>query len=362
MGAILPFEMSRAAGGYMLLYGVTLLLHVVFMNYVLAGCGYMAVVGLCSKSGDGFRSPVMLILRDWMPFVLSAAITAGVAPLLFVQVLYKKEFYSASLLLGARFIIMLPALIVAFYLLYVMKSRRMSTLPRWLRAAIPGVIFACFLYTAWTWTENHVLSIHEGDWVNQYAAGAWSYRSGMILPRFLTWCFGSIPTLCVLLLWQVRPETCNNGDERKTQCRMLAALAYGGMALAALSAAWAYASLPESARRAVTAPDVWPFLWVLLAGVSLQIAGWCLVLVAGGDRLRGRILVSVGLPATIAGVVVLRESVRLALVGTSALDPMASLAGSAEGLWAFLFFFLLNAGLIGWCVRLARRARVTPAQ
>ena len=46
--------------------------------------------------------PLAAPLRDWLPFVLSAAITAGIAPLLFVQILYQRAFYTANLLLFNR--------------------------------------------------------------------------------------------------------------------------------------------------------------------------------------------------------------------------------------------------------------------
>ena len=52
----------------------------------------------------------------------SAAITAGVAPLLFLQILYQREFYTANLLLFNRWMAILPVLIVGFYSLYLIKG------------------------------------------------------------------------------------------------------------------------------------------------------------------------------------------------------------------------------------------------
>ena len=62
------------------------------------------------------------VVCDWLPAILGLAITAGIAPLLFVQILYKHQFYTANLLLFNRFMLLLPALIVAYYMLYLVRS------------------------------------------------------------------------------------------------------------------------------------------------------------------------------------------------------------------------------------------------
>ena len=43
MDAPFPFGMPTATAFYMVLYVVTLAIHVAFMNYVLAGTGWLAI-------------------------------------------------------------------------------------------------------------------------------------------------------------------------------------------------------------------------------------------------------------------------------------------------------------------------------
>ena len=76
--------------------------------------------------------------------MLGLAITTGIATLLFLQILYKREFYTANLLLFNRFMLLLPALIFAYYMLYLIKSHALGG--RWaiLRAPVTIVAFACF--------------------------------------------------------------------------------------------------------------------------------------------------------------------------------------------------------------------------
>jgi hypothetical protein len=62
------------------------------------------------------------MLKNLLPFMLGLGITAGVAPLLFLQLLYQHRFYSANLILGPRWGAVVPALITGFYALYLVKA------------------------------------------------------------------------------------------------------------------------------------------------------------------------------------------------------------------------------------------------
>ena len=128
----------------------------------------------------------MKVVRDWLPAILGLAITTGIAPLLFLQILYKRQFYTANLVLFNRFMLLLPALIAAYYLLYLIKSHALTG--RWavLRGPVTIAAFACFSYTAWAWTENHVLSLHEELWKYQYSSGNYLYRNAEIAPGWAT--------------------------------------------------------------------------------------------------------------------------------------------------------------------------------
>ena len=83
MDVAFPFGFPLPTAFYMILYIATLILHVVFMNYVLAGTAVMAAAHL--RSGSRGSGESTKILREWLPFMLSGAITAGVAPLLEAQ-------------------------------------------------------------------------------------------------------------------------------------------------------------------------------------------------------------------------------------------------------------------------------------
>src|SRR3970040_919336 len=98
MNAPFPFGFPPPTAFYLSLYVLTLIIHVLFMSYVLAGAGYLTAVHLLPGgfADSRHRAPLAEILRDWMPFALSGAITAGVAPLLFVQILLPGPLFTST--------------------------------------------------------------------------------------------------------------------------------------------------------------------------------------------------------------------------------------------------------------------------
>ena len=134
MDTLFPFGFPFATAFYLTIYLATLMVHIVFMNYVLAGSAYLAFDTVLQGNGKS-ENPIAALLRDWMPFMISAAITAGIAPLLFLQILYQQHFYTANLLLFYRWMVILPVMLVGFYLAYLLKSKLVRQWPLVARVA-----------------------------------------------------------------------------------------------------------------------------------------------------------------------------------------------------------------------------------
>jgi len=379
MDRTFPLGFPFPTAFYLTLYVLTLVVHVVFMNYVLAGTGYLAVVGVWRwfkrrGGGEPTADEVFEILRDWMPFMLSAAITAGVAPLLFVQVLYKENFYTANLLLFHRWMAILPVLIVGFYLLYLMKSKWMEHRSAgWLAWVTVGAL-ACFVFTGYTWTENHLLSLDRASWSSHYGSGAMKYRHPLLVPRFLMWAAGSIATMALIVGWQMlrgAKGKKSHAEARSPQrikrngaavdVRKLANLAICGIILSGVvDGVYGWLVQHESGHSGaapvcLTEPIAKPYAVLVVVGLLLQLGGWL------DQRRRDRFsivslgLASIGLLATLLGMTVVREAIRLDSIDITKLYEQHAKAARVGGWWVFVFFLVVNAVLIAWCVRLARQ-------
>ena len=137
-----------------------------------------------------------------MPFMLSAAIMAGVATALIVQASYRHNFYTANLLLFHRWMAILPVLIVGFYLLYLLKSKALGD---WSFSAVDRGMpraSACSTFTGWSWTKPSAQSAKPGVLVTSLHFGRRCTRAAKSCRG---WCVAlrSFPTLAVLVGWQL---------------------------------------------------------------------------------------------------------------------------------------------------------------
>src|SRR5262245_13465351 len=187
-GAVMwPFTGPNAL--WLALYIATFALHAVFASYVVAGAAYALVR----------RDELAARTRDRLPFMLGCAITAGVAPLLFLQLLHQRRFYTANLVMGPRWGAVVPALIVGFYALYLAKASE-----RWRRLALAlGV--ACFGFVAWSWTEIRLVMQDDAAWQAMYGAGARFYLDAAVLPRLAVWLGAMLALFATVAAWQAAP-------------------------------------------------------------------------------------------------------------------------------------------------------------
>jgi hypothetical protein len=344
-----PFGLPFPTAFYLIVYVVTLVIHVLFMNYVLAGTAALAISYFRpSDRGSGASTK---LLKEWLPLMLSGAITAGVAPLLFVQILYKQEYYSANLLLFNRWMAILPVLIVGFYALYLLKSSWLTRRAAWMAAVVAIVPILSVAFTGYSWTENHLLSVRSpAFWGEFYSTRAQIYTEPQLFPRLLVWAVGSIPTLLLILAWQ-------HWYLGTGQPRQLARMAITGLVLVGAASAWYYLVTADSTRLAFVSPLAWPYFILAFVGVTLQTTGWLWIRFSDQLTVRNLLLTSLGLALTMVGMTVCREAVRIAALGPERFQahfPIHAEAFSKSGFFVFLGFFAVNAVLIAfvfWLVR-----------
>lgn len=321
---IWPFDASIESL-WLALYLASFALHAVFVSYVAAGAGY-ALVAALRRSAD----PIAARARDWLPFMLGAGITAGVGPLLFLQLLYQRRFYTANLLMGPRWGAVVPALIVGFYALYLAKASE-----RHRRLALAAGT-ACFAFVAWSWTEIHQVMLADAGWRAMYAAGERFDLDPAIAPRLATWLGAMLAMFAATAAWQ------SPAAER----RRLA-----GLALIGLGVATAAAAIPAAADGAIDAAHGWTYL--LVAAVLAAAVGWIATL----RRPEGagvRLATIATTCALLAGAVV-REAPRIALIERGRTTAVAS-----GGLVVFAVTVAIGIAAIAWIVRTARAAAARP--
>jgi hypothetical protein len=323
-----PFDaVDHAMASWLLLYLGTLALHAVFVGYVLAGSAF-ALVQAVRKPDD----PLAAKVRDWLPFMLGAGITAGVAPLLFVQLLYQRRFYTANLLLGPRWGAVVPALIAGFYALYVAKAS-----VRFRRPALVAAVLM-FGFVAWSWTELHQLMNADARWTAMYAAGERLFADASVPPRLLLWLGAMTTSFATIAVWQA--------DAR----RPIAVLALAGRAVSVGAVAWMSAAGGFAIGGAARG-----WLGLLVAALVVEAVGWIWTLRAPASATdasaRGPSLATAGGTAALIAAVVVREAPRLAL-----LEPSRVAAEVAGGGAIFAVTLAVGVAATIWIVRTVRAA------
>ncbi|MCA9115653.1 MAG: hypothetical protein KDA79_11250 [Planctomycetaceae bacterium] len=355
MNSLFPFGLDQTTIFYLVLYVLTLVIHWALMAYVLAGSLWLAWATVFPGSGSvpRGRQPLSLRLRDWMPFMLGGAITAGVAPLLFVQILYRHQFYTANLLLGWRWMLVIPVLILAFYLLYLLKSPLLKQRPQWLNRLASAVAAVCFVFVAFCWTANHLLSLNESHWPVAYVGGPLVAARLTLIARLATWLAGTVPAMCVLAGWQLFkwPPPADQESSVRPADR-LALLSCGGIVLAAGSAFWYFQQLPAPVQQHLTGSAGAGWLGLLIAGAGLQLAGWLLQWRQHRLHATGLSLVTAGSFGSLLGIALLREIVRYSQIDLTLSREVLEVAARTGGFGVFLIFAVLNGLLIFYCVRL----------
>jgi hypothetical protein len=344
---------------YIVLLIATYALHAIFMHYTIGGALWTlgsAIRGRFSPSTNAPRDVLATTVRDWLPSAISSAITAGIAPLLFVQIVYQKSFYTANLLLFNRWMLLLPALIIAIYALYVVKAHSFARgrLVKSLAAAVATVLIA---YTGIAFVENHLLSLQPAAWPAIYGGTAHGPTVERIALRFSMWLCAALPTFALLAAWQLRLGAGDASDEdRRQAARPLAVLAVLAT-IAAMGIAFVAWHVAHGESKVLSSRIGLGALIALFAAQVLAIPCW--LTVAARRSLNGGalwILLLLSLVSIFAASI-LREAHRLALLaGTDAAPREPAPVG---GLAIFLIFTLLGVGIIVWIIRTVARSLAT---
>lgn len=139
--------LSAPLGILTLLHLLTLTLHFVAMNVLLGG----AVITLGAAWRSRCDESALKDLGRMFPSAMAATVTLGVAPLLFLQMVYPRQVYAAAIVSGWFWLLVVVAAMVAYYALYrsSLGSERSGRISRpALALALAGLLYISFAYSS----------------------------------------------------------------------------------------------------------------------------------------------------------------------------------------------------------------------
>lgn len=186
--------------------------HILLVNIVVGGILimlYNRFFGKNDNSGTSFHS----IAAKPVPTTFALAINMGVAPLLFVQVIYGNYIYTSSILMATFWILVIPLLIIAYYGAYINnmnydKRRGLAKFSLLVAAIV-------LLYIAYIYVNNMTLMAQPENWSAYFENSKGTLLNSAdstILPRYLHYIFASVAIggLFMAILWNRKK---NRGDE-----------------------------------------------------------------------------------------------------------------------------------------------------
>ncbi len=97
-----------------MLHIATFTLHLIAMNFMVGG----VIVILFGKFNDRWNDPAVQQLVKLFPSAMAATVTFGVAPLLFLQLVFGRLVYSASIVSAWFWLMIVAVVIIGYYFLY----------------------------------------------------------------------------------------------------------------------------------------------------------------------------------------------------------------------------------------------------
>jgi len=127
------------------LHIITFTLHLIAMNFLVGGL----LIILFNKVEDKWNNSVALKFVKMFPNAMAATVTFGVAPLLFLQLLYPKQVYSAAIVSGWFWLVVVVAAIISYYFLYAASfGNNINKTKTYLSLAFIGFIYISFIYSS----------------------------------------------------------------------------------------------------------------------------------------------------------------------------------------------------------------------
>jgi len=334
------------------LMALTLALHWAFLGGAVGGTALLVVNALRTKANPDLAE-LNRRLVPFLPFFLSMAMTLGIAPLLFVQVLYGQFFYTANILLGWWWLGMLGLLLAAFGLLWLgwhRECRRDVAIPRdaacghaAYRIVLPALALVVFAKAAVILASNATLTQSPEAWGATWSRGMNRLFTGdpTLVPRVLFALAGFLAMggLLVAVLAHVGILP-NAGRRAGLSLAVPAAVAQVALWL------WLLASMPATHHGQVSEDASW---WIatmaflalpLLAGLVRRGGGPVGLLVTAGVQFGGLLAWALARDAL--------RRMALAPVYSPATVPVHPEWSSFA---MFAVVFVAGLGVIGWLVK-----------
>jgi hypothetical protein len=346
------------------LHLLTLSLHFIAVEMLIGGLLMAVLLNLSASTGRGDRTAALrggaaAALARRLPVVMTYVINLGVPPLLFAQVLYGRELYTSSVLIGARWIAVIPLLIACYWLLYRFADGAERGRRVWWIGALSWLIAGGI---AKIYSTNIALMVRPEVWRDMYAATAIGHHlppaDPTLLPRWIFMLVGGLWVSGLWMLWIA--------GRKPVEISLATYLAgLGGrlvlVGIVAQAAAlwWLTQSLSPQVQAGLTAHALYAvarFAWIGGAAVVFLTGAWAAIRRPAAPWI-GYVGALLSL-LTIASWTIVRDGIRDLTLSARSFDVWDRVVVTNWGVVViFLVVFVAGLGGVAWLVSVLARAK-----
>jgi len=337
-----PDPLQVPWGWFQILLSITFLLHLLVMNIML-GWSIIACTNHVFKLS---RAAENRLISKKLPFTIAFTINFGVAPLLFLQVLYGHFMYTSSVLMASFWLSIVLLLIFAYYgaYLYNLQFASLSSL----HAPLTAFIAAMFLIIAFFFTNNTSLMVTPETWSRYFdhpGGLLLNFGDPTLIPRYLHSVLASVAigglALGLYYDWKKR------GGDTVAATRIPSAMNWFSYAtiLNFGIGTWYFGGLPHSIRTVTGTASAFT-LFFLIAGIGAAILS---VIYGLQHRVRRAAIAVVG---AIICMVAVRELVRRQTLAPWFSTADLQVMPQYSPLLLFLLVFVAGLALIWYMIKL----------
>lgn len=339
-----PDTLPVAWGWFQLLLLLTFYFHILLMN-VMFGSAFIALVGHFRRDG-GVTSCTAAISQN-LPYTIAFAVNFGVAPLLFVQVLYGHLFYTSSILMAFFWLSIIALLLLAYSLAYIYKYQYARIGSG--RVLVTGLITSSLLLIAFFFTNNLTLLQSPATWSRYF-----EHPGGLLLnladptlfPRFLHFMVSAVAVgglaIAVFFSWKQRKGDPSARPWIEYGCRWFGSATL----LNVIIGLWFLVSLPQGIVTTATFDGIL-LLLTLASGLLLAVLA---LIFSFSARVVPALSCILG---TLALMICARSLLRTAVLVPWFSVSQLSVKPSFSPFFIFLFFLAASLLLIGWMLKCA---------
>ncbi len=341
-----PDTLQVSWGWFQVLLTVTFVIHVLMMNALFGG-GVVVLLGSLRRHGAPAFAAGHTATK--VPTLIALTVNAGVAPLLFLQVLYGHLFYTSSIVMATWWLAIIPLLIIGYYAAYLVVFRYDHAV----RTLLALVVVLALLVVSFLFTNNNTLALTPERWTAWFARPEGTFLNlgePTLWPRWLHMMIGAVAVggLFVALL--------HDGKARRGDMAALAArdwalrfFTHGSLASMAAGLWWLMALPRDVMLRFMGGSPLASAL--LIAGIGAAVYA---VVLGFQKKLRAA---TVLLVVTVLLMALIREVVRFGYLDGVFHPGELAVVPQLSPLVLFLIVFAVGLACVGYMLKLAAHSR-----